>query len=64
MGELHVVVIDEDIGDKVLSLRGEGGRPLCDIWLDHDFQQRVRTPGPVPHLKNKHTWSLIDDKEV
>lgn len=54
-GELHVVVVDEDVGDEALFLSRERRRSLGDVRLDYHLQQRVRTPGPVPHLRNhKH----------
>ena len=52
-GDLHVVVVGEDVGDEALSAFGEGGRSLGDARLHDHVQQRVRTPGPVPHLKGE-----------
>lgn len=51
LGELHMVVIDEDVSNEVLSINREGGRSNHDVWLNYHLQQSVGTPGPIPHLK-------------
>lgn len=52
-GNLHMVVVDEDVGDEGLPRRREGRRSLRDVWLNDHLQQGVRTSGPVPDLKRQ-----------
>lgn len=54
-GELHVVVVHEDVGHQFLDLGAEGRRPLHHGRLHQGLQQRVPTPGPVPHLRSHDT---------
>lgn len=54
-GELHVVVVHEDVGHQFLNLGAEGRRPLDHGRLHHGLQQTVPTPGPVPHLRSHDT---------
>lgn len=52
-GDLHVVVVDEDVGNEVLSLSRGRRQSFCDARLHDDLQQSVRTSGPVPHLETE-----------
>lgn len=49
--ELHVVVVDQDVGNELLLPCREGRGSLCDVWTDVHFQECVRTSGAVPHLQ-------------
>lgn len=49
--ELHVVVVDQDVGNEFLLPCRERRRSLCDLWTDVHFQECVSTSGAIPHLQ-------------
>jgi len=51
-----MIVIDKNVCNEAFFLLGEGGWSFCHIQLNNYFKQSVRTPGPIPDLKEqKHT---------
>lgn len=49
--ELHMVVVDQDVGNELFLPCREGQRSLCDVWTDVHFQECMSTSGAVPHLQ-------------